>query len=69
MELLNLESQNQAENIPVGLPSSRIKIWGKSHQEFLSYNLYMYLVKVLALPVDKNWIFSIFQKNWKKSIF
>jgi len=26
MELLNLESQNQAENIPVGLPSSRIKI-------------------------------------------
>ena len=27
---LNLESQNQAKNIPVGLPSSPIKIWGKS---------------------------------------
>ena len=27
---LNLESQSQAENIPVGLPSSPIKNWGKS---------------------------------------
>ena len=26
---LNLESQNQANNITVGLPSSPIKIWGK----------------------------------------
>ena len=35
---LNLESQNQAKNILVGLPSSLIKIWGKSIQEFLSYD-------------------------------
>ena len=34
---LNLESQNQAKNIPVGLPSSPIKIWGKSVQGFRSY--------------------------------
>ena len=47
---LNLESQNQAKNIPVGLSSSQIKIWGKSVQGFLSYDrtdkqslqLYMY---------------------------
>ena len=25
----NLESQNQAKNIPVVIPSSPIKIWGK----------------------------------------
>jgi len=30
VDTLNLESQNQAKNIPVGLPSSPIKIWGKS---------------------------------------
>ena len=35
---LNLESQNQAKNIPVDLPSSPIKIWGKSVQGFLSYD-------------------------------
>jgi len=28
-DLLNLESQNQAKNIPMVLPSSQIKIWGK----------------------------------------
>ena len=27
---LNLESQNEAKNMSVGLPSSLIKIWGKS---------------------------------------
>ena len=35
---LNLESQNRAENIPVSLSSSPIKIWGKSVQGFLSYD-------------------------------
>ena len=34
----NLESQNQTKNISVGLPSSPIKIWGKSVQGFLSYD-------------------------------
>ena len=38
VDLLNLESQNQTNNIPVGLPSSPIKIWGKSVQSFLSYD-------------------------------
>ena len=38
MDQLNLESQNQAKNISVGLPSSPIKIWGKSVQGFLSYD-------------------------------
>ena len=32
---LNLKSQNQAKNIPVGLPSSPTKIWGKSVQGVL----------------------------------
>ena len=35
---LNLESQNQAKNISIGLPSSPIQIWGKSIQGFLSYD-------------------------------
>ena len=35
---LNLESQNQTKNIPVGLSSSPIKIWDKSVQGFLSYD-------------------------------
>ena len=35
---LNLESQNQAKNSLVGLPSSTIKIWGKSVKELLSYD-------------------------------
>ena len=35
---LNLESQNQAKNITVGLPSALIKIWSKSVQWFLSYD-------------------------------
>ena len=34
---LNLESRNQAKNIPLAFPSSPIKIWGKSFQGFLSY--------------------------------
>ena len=38
VDTLNLESQNQAKNIPVGLPSSPIKIWGKLVQGFLSYD-------------------------------
>ena len=38
VDLLNLESQNQAKNISVGLPISPIKIWGKSVQGFLSYD-------------------------------
>ena len=37
-DFLNLESQNQVKNIFVGLPSSSIKICGKSMQEFLSYD-------------------------------
>ena len=36
VNLLNLESKNQAKNIPVGLPSSPIKIWGKLVPGFLS---------------------------------
>ena len=35
---LNLESQNQAENIPLLLPSSPIKVWGRSVKGFLSYD-------------------------------
>ena len=38
VSLLNLESQNQAKSIPVGLPSSPTKIWGKSVQVFPSYD-------------------------------
>ena len=38
IDLLNLESHNQAKNIPVALLSSPIKIWGKSVQGFLSYD-------------------------------
>ena len=34
IELLKLESQNHTKNILVGLPSSLIKIWGKSVQGF-----------------------------------
>ena len=36
--LLNQESQSQAKNIPVVLPSSPIKIRGKSVKGFLSYD-------------------------------
>ena len=39
VDLLDLEYQNQAKNIPVSLPSSPNKIWGKSVQGFLSYDL------------------------------
>ena len=35
---LNLESQNQTKDIPVFFPSSPIKIWGISVQEFRSYD-------------------------------
>ena len=35
---LNLETQNQAKNIPVVLPSSPIKIWDKSAKGFPSYD-------------------------------
>ena len=38
VNLLKLDSQNQAKNNPVGLPSSPIKIWGKSVQGFMSYD-------------------------------
>ena len=38
MDPLNLESQNLAKNIPVGLPSYPIKFWGKSVQGFASYD-------------------------------
>ena len=38
VDTLNLEFQIQAKNIPVGLPSSPIKIWGKLVQGFLSYD-------------------------------
>ena len=38
VESLNWESQTQAENIHVGLPSSPIKIWCKSVQGFRRYN-------------------------------
>lgn len=34
----NLKSQTQAKNIPMGLPSSPIKIWGKSVQGFDSWD-------------------------------
>ena len=40
VDALNLETINQAKNISTGLPSSPIKIWGKSVQEFLSYDLW-----------------------------
>ena len=33
-----LESQNQALNIPVVLPSFKIKIWGKLVKGFMSYD-------------------------------
>ena len=39
---LNLESQNQPKNIPVGLPSSLIKIRGKSVQGFLSLDYFLF---------------------------
>ena len=35
---VNIESQNQAQNIPVALSSYPIKIWVKSVQWFLSYD-------------------------------
>ena len=35
---LNSEYGNQAKNIPVGLPSSQVKIWGKLVQKFLIYD-------------------------------
>ena len=35
---LNLESQNQTKNIPVGLPSSQIKIWRQLVQGFLNFD-------------------------------
>ncbi len=35
---LNLKIRNQEKNIPVGLPSSPIKILGKSVKGFLSYD-------------------------------
>jgi len=38
LRLLNLESQNQAKNIPVALPRSPTKVWGKSVNGFLSYD-------------------------------
>jgi len=38
VEPFHLVSQNQAKNIPVALPSSLIKIFGKSVQGFLSYD-------------------------------
>ena len=38
VDILNLEFQNQAKNIPVVLPRSPIKIWGKSVQGLLSYD-------------------------------
>ena len=38
MDSLNIKSQNQAENIPVVLPCSPIKIWGKSVKVLLSYD-------------------------------
>ena len=37
-EPLNLEFQNKAKNIPVGLPNSPIKICGESVKGFLSYD-------------------------------
>ena len=37
-DLLNVEFLNQTKSIPVGLPRSPIKIWGKSVQGFLSYD-------------------------------
>ena len=39
LKSLNLESQNQTKNIPVTFPSSTIKMWGKSVEGFLSYDL------------------------------
>ena len=38
VDLLNVEFLNQTKSIPVGLPRSPIKIWGKSVQGFLSYD-------------------------------
>ena len=38
VDSLNVESQNQAKNILVGLPNSPIKILGKSVQGFPSYD-------------------------------
>jgi len=35
---LNLESQNQAKNIPLAFPSSTIKLWDKLGKGFLSYD-------------------------------
>ena len=38
IDSLNLESQNQAKNIPVVISSFPIKIWGKLVMGFLSYD-------------------------------
>ena len=38
MDPLNFSSQKQTKNISVVLPSSPIKIWGKSVKRFLSYD-------------------------------
>ena len=38
MDPLNLESQNQTKNNAVYLPTSVIKIWGKSVKAFLLWN-------------------------------
>ena len=38
MDPLNLDPKNQGQNIPVGLPSSPNKIWGKLVQGFLSHD-------------------------------
>ena len=38
MDPLNLNPKNQGQNIPVGLPSSPNKIWGKLVQGFLSHD-------------------------------
>ena len=35
---LNLDSQSQANNIPLVVPSSPIKIWGKSVLRFIRYD-------------------------------
>ena len=70
VDQLNVESQNQAKDLPVGLPSSPIKIWGKSVQGFLSYDrtnkqterwqtdkqsLQLYICRCFSIHFETSW--------------
>ena len=57
---INLESQNQAKNIPVVLPSSPIKTWGKLVQGFIRTMIGQTNKQKLILYIYKYcWIFFI----------